>query len=241
MKPILFVRCDVVDTFGIAPSAVTDGDADVRVWDAIDPATERPEIEEVGGIVVFGSTYNVEHADEQPFIKEVRELTREAVESGVPVLGSCFGAQMVAWALDAQVGRSPVREVGFEPIRTTAAAAGDPLLRHWSDGDMGFQWHMDTFELPTGAELLATGDGVANQAYRVGERAWGIQWHFEIDAAELELWLDEYASAGGDIEREWGKTNDQVRDEARRFMSTHERKGRETFGAFVEQVRAATR
>jgi GMP synthase (glutamine-hydrolysing) len=98
---------------------------------------------------------------------------------------------------------------------------------------------MDTFELPSGAALLATGDGVENQAYRVGERTWGIQWHFEIDAAELELWLREYAAAGGDIEREWGKSNQRVREEAARWMATHERKGRETFRAFVEQVRAA--
>jgi GMP synthase (glutamine-hydrolysing) len=238
MKPVLFVRCDVVDTFGIAPSAVADAGAEVRVWDAIDAGAERPQIDDVGGIVVFGSTYNVEHADEQPFIKEVRELTREAFDRGVPIVGSCFGAQMVAWALDAEVGRSPVREVGFEPIRATDAAADDPLVGHWSAGDMGFQWHMDTFELPAGALLLATGDGVANQAYRVGERAWGIQWHFEIDAAELELWLEEFGKAD-DLERSWGKTNEQVRDEARRFMSTHERKGRETFRAFVEQVRAA--
>ena len=239
MKPILFVRCDVVDTFGIAPGAVADAGAEIRTWDAIDPATERPSLDEVGGVVVFGSTYNVEHADEQPFIKEVRELTREAIDRGVPLVGSCFGAQMVAWSLDAGVGKSPVREVGFEPIHMTSAAGDDPLVAHWSDGDMGFQWHMDTFDLPAQARLLAKGDGVPNQAYRVGERTWGIQWHFEIDAAELELWLTEYADAGGDIEREWGKTNEQVRDEAARFMATHERKGRATFRAFVEQVRAA--
>ena len=240
MKPLLFVRCDRVDTFGIAPSAVEDAGAEVRVWEAID-GSEAPPLDQVGGVVVFGSTYNVEHADEAPFIKLVRDLTGEAIDTGVPVLGSCFGAQMIAWTLDAPVGKAPEREVGFEPIRPTAAAGDDPLLAHWRDGDMGFQWHMDTFELPAGAELLATGDRVRNQAYRVGERTWAIQWHFEIDAAEIELWLTEFSEAGGDIAGDWGKTNEQVRDEAARFVSTHEAKGRETFRAFVEQVRAAGR
>lgn len=238
MKPVLFIRCDRVDTFGLAPSAVADAGAEVRIWEAID-GVDAPALDDIGGVVVFGSTYNVEHADEAPFIKLVRDVTREAIERGIPVVGSCFGAQMVAWALDAPVGKSPVREVGFEPIHPTDAAGGDPLVGHWSEGDGGFQWHMDTFELPSGAALLATGDGVENQAYRVGERTWGIQWHFEIDAVELELWLREYAAAGGDIERDWGKSNERVREEAARWMATHERKGRETFRAFVEQVRAA--
>jgi GMP synthase-like glutamine amidotransferase len=238
MDRVLFVRCDRVDTFGIAPSAVEEAGADVAIWEAIDPASSRPELDDVGGVVVFGSTYNVEHADEQAFIKEVRELTREAIDRGIPVLGSCFGAQMVAWTLDAEVGKAPVREVGFEPIHPTAAASDDPLVGHWREGDHGFQWHMDTFELPAGAMLLASGDGVENQAFRVGDRTWGIQWHFEIDAAELELWLDEYRDAGGDIERDWGKTNERVREEATRYLREHERKGRETFRAFVEQVRS---
>ena len=238
MKPVLFVRCDRVDTFGLAPSAVADAGAEVRIWEAIQGA-EAPPLVDVGGVVVFGSTYNVEHADEAPFIKLVRDVTSEAIDRGIPVLGSCFGAQLIAWTLDATVDKAPVREVGFEPIHPTDAGASDPVVEAWRDGDRGFHWHMDTFDLPEGAELLASGEGVGNQAYRVGERTWGIQWHFEIDAAELELWLDEYAASGGDIRRDWGKTNDEVRSEAARFMATHERKGRETFRSFVEQVRAA--
>ena len=238
MKPVLFVRCDNLDTLGIAPSAVREAGAEVGIWDAVDPAAERPDLSGSGGVVIFGSTYNVEHADEQPFIKEVRELTREAIERGVPVLGSCFGAQMVAWTLDAEVGKAPIREMGFEVVHPTTAASRDPLLSHWSEGDRGFQWHMDTFELPAGAELLATGDGVANQAFRLGERTWAIQWHFEIDGPEVELWLAAFAKEA-DLLSTWGKTNDQVREEAARYLVGHERKGRETFARFVEQVRAA--
>ena len=108
-------------------------------------------------MVLFGSSYNVEHVDEQPFIKDARELTLEAIEREVPYLGVCFGAQMLAWSLDAPVMKAPVREVGFQPIRPTAAAAGDPLLSHLAGGDMEFQWHMDTFELPPDAPLLVSG------------------------------------------------------------------------------------
>ena len=106
-----------------------------------------------------------------------------------------------------------MREVGFEPIRPTSAASDDLLLSHLRDGDMAFQWHQDTVELPEGAVLLARGDRVPVQAFRVGDRAWGVQFHFEVDREEIDWWVDVYRDKGGDIAREWGKSEAAVRDE----------------------------
>lgn len=236
MKPILFVRCDAVDMLGLAPDAVRAGGAEVRLWETLDPASGRPDLAEVDGVVLFGSTYNVEHADQQPFIKDVRELTLEAMDREMPFLGVCFGAQVLAWALDADVGKAPAREVGFEPVRIQPGVAADRLVGHIRDGDMVFHWHEDTFELPAGAELLATGDRVRNQAFRVGERAWGVQWHLEINRAELEYWLETFG-ADADLKTEWGKTAEEVRVEADTFMAAHEDRGRELFARFVGVVR----
>ena len=113
MKPILFVRADPFETFGVAPGAVASAGGEVLVWEAIsnEPA---PPLSGCAGIVTFGSTYNVEHADEQPFISQIGALARDAVSAGVPFLGSCFGAQLLAWTLGAEVKKSDVREVGFE-------------------------------------------------------------------------------------------------------------------------------
>jgi GMP synthase (glutamine-hydrolysing) len=238
VKPVVLVRNDPFETFGVAPQAFAQTDTPVVVWDAVDGGG-APELDEIGGIVVFGSTYNVEHADEQPFIHAVADLTRSAVDRRVPYLGVCFGAQLLAWSLGADVKKSPVREVGFEPLRPLREARDDPLVRHYGDGELVFQWHMDTFTLPDDAMLLASGDAVANQAYRVGEAAWGIQFHLEIDAAEVELWLDEYAREG-DLLADWGKSPEQVRAEARGSIARHERQGVETFRRFAEVVRAAT-
>jgi GMP synthase (glutamine-hydrolysing) len=236
MKPVLFVRCDEVDTFGVAPEAVARADAVVRVWDTVDPEATRPNLDEVDGVVLFGSTYNIEHADDQPFIKDVRELAREAVDRGLPFLGVCFGAQVLAWALDADVGKAAEREVGFESIRAQPAVAADPVLGHYEDGAKVFQWHEDTFELPAGADVLATGDRVRNQAFRFGQRAWGVQWHLEVDRAELEYWLETFG-AKADLKTEWGKTAEEVRAEADTFMAAHEERGRELFSRFVGVVR----
>ena len=237
MSRLLFVHCDEVDTFGIAPGAVAAAGADVQVWDALDRTVSRPDLDTVQGVVLFGSTFNVEHADEQPFIKDVRELTLEAIDRQVAFLGVCFGAQVLAWSLDAPVGKAPTREVGFEQVRLEPEASTDPLIGHYRDGDAIFQWHMDTFEPPTGAALLATGDQVRHQAFRVGDRAWGIQWHLEIDRPELESWLDIFGLEG-DLLTEWGKSAEEVRAEADRFMAAHEQRGRELFTRFTTVAKA---
>jgi GMP synthase-like glutamine amidotransferase len=97
---------------------------------------------------------------------------------------------------------------------------------------MVFQWHMDTFELPRDAVLLAKGDRVRNQAFRLGDRTWGTQFHFEIDEPEIVLWLTAF-SENKDLASTWGKTPEQVRDEARLHLAAHERRGRELFRRFA--------
>ena len=231
MGPILLVRNDAFETFGVAPAAFAAAGSSTRIWDAID-GEPAPALDDVSGVVVFGSSYNVEHADEHPFIERTAAMSLEAVSRGLPLLGVCFGAQLLAWALGGEVRKAPVREVGFEPIRPSATAATDPVLSIYDDGDHVFQWHMDTYDLPDGAELLVTGDRVTNQAFRLGGRTWGVQFHFEIDVDEIELWLQEF-SKEGDLLEIWGKTPEDVRDEAKRFLQEHERKGAEVFRRFA--------
>jgi GMP synthase-like glutamine amidotransferase len=236
VKPVLFVRNEAFETFGIARSAFEPTGVPVQLFDAIDADAPRPSLDDVSGVVMFGSAFNVDDTDHHPFLKEIRDLTREAVERGIPYLGICLGAQVLARALDRPVPLAPVREVGFERVHPTPAAADDALVSHYAEGDLVFQWHQDTFELPDGAELLATGDAVALQAYRVGDVTWGIQWHFEIDRAEIDTWLDVF-SAEADLLSEWGKTPEAVRAEADALLAGHEAKGAETFRRFAEVVR----
>lgn len=233
MKPLLFVKADDLETFGVGPRAIVDAGGEVRVWEAIG-GHGAPDLSEVSGVVMFGSSYNVEHADEQTFIHDMRALTLDALERGLPYLGICFGAQVLAWSLGAAIRKAPVREVGYVPLRPLPAAADDPLLSHYADGDPVFQWHMDTFDLPRGAELLATGDVVVNQAYRIGETTWATQFHFELDVPELESWIGEVADI---VEGEWGKSPETLRAEAEAHHEIHEDRGREVFRRFVKVAR----
>jgi GMP synthase-like glutamine amidotransferase len=233
MKPLLFAKADAAETFGVGPTAVTDAGAELRVWNAIDDEP-APSLEEVSGVVLFGSSYNIEHADEQPFIDRLRAVTLDALDRGTPFLGICFGAQVLAWGLGAEIRKAPVREIGYVPLRPLPAAADDQILSHYADGDLVFQWHMDTFALPDGAEQLATGDQVDAQAFRVGDRAWATQFHLEIDRAEIDLWIDDIGPA---LETHWDMTSERLRAGATAHQARHEHQGAEVFRRFVKVAR----
>jgi GMP synthase-like glutamine amidotransferase len=217
---------------GVAPSVFEANGAHLRVVDAWADDGEWPAPSDVAGLVVFGGVMNADQVDLYPFLARERELMREALTAGTPVLGVCLGAQLLARALDRPVYRSPVREFGFVPLAPTESARHDPLLSAIQPGDRIFQWHEDTFDLPSEAELLVTGEQVVTQAFRAGPDApaWGIQFHAEVTAEELESWFDE---AGPKVEAEWGRTYDEVRAEMRQHLPTqHERAG-ELFGRFA--------
>lgn len=233
MKPVLFAKADPAETFGIGPTAVADAGAQVRVWDTID-GEDAPPLDDVSGVVMFGSSYNIEHADEQPFIGRLRAMTLDALDRGTPFLGICFGAQILAWSLGAEIRKAPVREIGYVPLRPLPAAADDQLLSHYVEGDLVFQWHMDTFDLPDGATQLAAGDNVAAQAFRVGDNAWAAQFHLEIDRDEIDLWIDDI---GPGLETEWRTTSAQLRAAATAHQPRHEHQGAEVFRRFVKVAR----
>jgi GMP synthase-like glutamine amidotransferase len=176
---------------------------------------------------------NVDQLDRYPYLLRVRQVMREAVDRGVPTLGICLGAQLLARAFGAAVTRAPVRELGFVPIWPTAAAASDPLLAGLHPGDRFFQWHQDTFDLPAGATLLATGHAIPTQAYRVGRCGWGVQFHPEVDAAEVDAWLRQ---AGTTVESRWGRTSEAVRLEAITHLPAQERQAGRLFDAFARLV-----
>jgi len=238
VKPVVFVRNDAYESFGLA--------APTLAWAGIDVVTanlpagaDLPPITEVAGVVTFGGTQNVDQVDAFPHLARARDYTRRALDAGVPLLGICLGCQILARALGHEVPKAPVKECGFEAIRPTAEGKEDRLLSQYTDGDRVLQWHEDTVELPPEATLLATSDAIEVQAFRVGERAWGVQFHQEVDATEFGWWV-EIADGEIDLEAVWGKSADRLREESARHMPAHEERGRELFRRFAEVVREAS-
>jgi GMP synthase (glutamine-hydrolysing) len=235
MRPVLLIGHDKNETFGLAPAGLADRGLDVLEYRALSGA-ELPPIDEVSGVVVFGGAMNVDMTDRYPFLLDERVFARQAVDAGIPFLGICLGSQMLARAMQREVYPAGVRELGFNVLHLLPAASDDPLMSVFREGDMVFHWHEDTFELPQGATILGIGDEVHLQAFRIGDLAWGLQFHFEVDRAELELWLD---AAGDEVVRAWGKTTAQVLEEADHHLATQEQRATEVFGRFGDVVLSA--
>lgn len=233
MNPVLCVRNDRDDTLGITVSTLAEQGVPVIRLDAFDAELRWPGLDEISGLMVFGGGMNADEVERYPFLLTQRTLMRRAVDAGMPVLGICLGAQLLARALDARVYRAPVRELGFKPIRITPAGQADSLLRAFHSGDRVFQWHEDTFDLPDGAELLAAGDEVPVQAFRMGQMAWGVQFHAELDVAGVDAWL-RVAQPG--LERVWKRSAEEVREELRLYLDAQQQRARPMFNAFARLV-----
>ncbi|MFF0446749.1 type 1 glutamine amidotransferase [Streptomyces sp. NPDC004609] len=152
------------------------------------------------GLLVLGGAPNCEDEEAAPWLPAVRTLVREAVGSGVPLLGICLGGQIMASALGGSVVVRPQGpEVGAVRVRRLPAADGDPVFADVPDGAPAAQWHWDEIsELPPGAVPLLTGDDCPHQAFRVGERAWGVQFHPEVLGDAVAEWA---ASDGPSVAR----------------------------------------
>jgi GMP synthase (glutamine-hydrolysing) len=196
-------------------------------------ANSWPTMDEIGALIVLGGTMNVDQLDQYPFIERSRALMSDAVEAGVPTLGVCLGAQMLARVLGGDVYRAEPRNAFFSPVDVTDAGRNDPLLGAMSPGLPVLQFHEDTFELPEDATLLASSSASGrNQAFRVGDNAYGIQFHFEVDRAIVQRWLDEI---GDDAMRaEWGIGTEELLRQVDQHLEAQAQAGRTLLRAFLD-------
>lgn len=234
MKPVLCIRNDRDDTLGITEAVLEESGVPILRLDAFDADPTWPDLEKISGLIVFGGEMNADEIHRYPYLMTERRLMRSAVEAQLPVLGICLGAQILARALDARVYRAPMGELGFKPLRLTEAGIHDRLLAAFNGEQRVFQWHEDTFDLPEGAELLATGDDVSAQAFRFGTHAWGVQFHVEIDRAGVEAWL---RAAEPSLPRVWKRTAGEVREELQTYLGAQQQRARRLFGSFIRAAR----
>jgi GMP synthase-like glutamine amidotransferase len=143
-----------------------------------------PPSVEGDALIVLGGPMGASDDKAAPWLPSVRELLASAVDDGVPTIGICLGAQLLAVAVGGTVERGPAPEIGLSDVTVTES---DLLL---DEGVMPVvQWHYDgVTRLPDNAEVLATSELYPIQAFRVGEVAWGLQFHMEADAEMVRTW-----------------------------------------------------
>lgn len=147
-----------------------------------------PAVGEIDAVLSMGGPMNVYEEEEHPFLADETRFLREAAARELPVLGICLGAQMIAKAAGAAVTRNPVPELGWSSVALTPDGRADPLFHGLPATLPVFQWHGDTFAIPEGGALLATGDACRHQAFRF-RRSYGLQFHLEADRQLLASWF----------------------------------------------------
>lgn len=234
MKPLLCVRHQATAPLGIIEGVLDEQAVEWRYFDAWRESS-WPRPSEASGLIVLGGEMSAGDVGEHSYLDPLRDLVRDSVEADLPVLGICLGAQILARALDADVYRAPVKEIGWKEVRATGVP--DPVLDPFAPRSRVFQFHEDTFSLPAGADLLFSGEDVAVQAFRVGDRIYGVQFHFEVTTAEIEAWCDETT----DLEQSWGISKREVMAQADAELATQQAAGREVARRFADIVLAQSR
>ncbi|HTS31136.1 MAG TPA: gamma-glutamyl-gamma-aminobutyrate hydrolase family protein [Bryobacteraceae bacterium] len=155
----------------------------------------RATLAEAAGLIFLGGPMSVN--DPLPYLRLESEILTQAIGRGQPVLGICLGSQLIAQALGSRVYRNPVKEIGWFDLRLTDAGRNDRLFGAMNPTETVFHWHGETFDLPAGAVRLAHSDACANQAFRVGTKVYGLQFHLEVTPAMIADWCRQDENCGG--------------------------------------------
>ncbi len=151
---------------------------------------EHPSMQKYNGLIILGGHMGVYEAEKYKHIKVEMQLIEEALKKDIPILGICLGAQLLAHVLGADVRKNKEKEIGWCDINLTPEGLKDPLLGHFSPTEKIFQLHGDTFDIPQTAAHLACSQECPGQAFRYGNKVYGLQFHLEVDGPMIQRWLD---------------------------------------------------
>ena len=213
-------RGDTLDEWDLAEDEGAPGDppADPFGYDAV---------------MTFGGAMHADQDDGIPWIVPERALLRDLLAAEMPLLGACLGAQLLAQAAGGSVKRMTEPEIGWIDVEVTADGSSDPLLGALAPGFEGFNWHSYECVLPAGAAILARSETCV-QAFRLGERAYGIQFHAEVSSPDAYKWIDEWDEDEDAVRV--GLDHVALRAETRGAIASWNETGRALCGRFLDAI-----
>jgi len=212
---------------GVFERAVPERGDRLDRWVAADGKAPPGAPSDWDAVMVFGGAMHPDQDAEHPWLAGEAGFIETALADGVPLLGVCLGAQLIARAAGASVGPSGSPEVGWFDV-SREDGHDDAVVGSLPARFRAFQWHYYTFDLPPGAVQLAE-SAAARQAYRLGDRVWGIQFHAEVDRTMLDHWLREGRE-------ELPKPVEELRAETDRYLPTWNEQGQALCNAFLDEA-----
>ena len=191
------------------------------------------EIADYDAVLTFGGAMHADQEDRHPWLRFEKDFLAAMLDDGMPVLAVCLGCQLLAEAGGGSARRAREPEIGWFEIEVTDEGAADPVIGPLAPRFTGFQWHSYEAVPPEGAAVLARSP-VCAQAYRIGERAWGIQFHAEVTATGVSHWIDDFRSDEDAVRT--GVDPAALRAETERGIADWNRLGRELCGRFFDTV-----
>lgn len=207
-------------------------EAGIETVDVVAEKAPLPEnLDGFDGLVMLGGGLLPYEDENAPWLATERELARQAIDADLPTLGICLGGQLLAHVGGGEVrGDYGTPESGAVLITTTAAGRNDPVLGVLGEGAHMIENHVDQItQLPADAVLLGRSADVENQAFRIGKRVWGLQFHPEVNAERIVQW-DESALGKKGFDRE------KLVAKARAVDGENTRASKALIDAFAEQV-----
>jgi len=148
------------------------------------------ELCDYSGIVILGGSMSANDGAKLDFIADELKMIPQAIQLKLPLLGVCLGSQLIAKALGAKITRGTQKEIGWYPLSLAPASNKDPIFGMLPSPSILFQWHGETFEVPSGAMRLAGSALYTNQAFRYMDRVYGLQFHPEMTDSMIRDWVE---------------------------------------------------
>jgi GMP synthase-like glutamine amidotransferase len=235
MKPVLVFQHIGCETPGIFLDLLREQKCPVETIRFFEGNQVPDDLSRFSGLLVMGGPMSVNDEADYPWLKTEDRILKEALALDVPTLGICLGSQLIAKAAGGTVQRGPLKEIGWYPVRLTAAARHDRLFRESPETIEVFQWHGEYFDTPPGAVNLASSELYSCQAFSIGQNVYGLLFHLEVTSAMVAEWV---ATFGEELDSVKGSIRPEaILERLPQRIDELNRHARRLFARFCESLR----
>lgn len=216
-KPVLFVQNITLEGPGFLREYLEKRNLSYEIVDLYGGQSLPAEVGQYGAVVVLGGPMNVYEETRYPYLAAEKAFIQSCIESQTPLLGICLGAQLLASVLGARVRKNEIPEIGWMDVELTPEGEKSLLFEGIDTRFCVFQWHGDTFAIPSQGVCLARSILCAHQAFSYAGRFFGVQFHLEIDVQTARSWAQAYVGDLANEEKEPAQALIDYPDEANAY------------------------